>query len=131
MFFKSCLINVFTVNIFVFIIRSEKKLIVILLFKKLIYEKQPALIHNIGVNYVDNRFGENENEAVETHTPRHRDFKRPKSHDIEIATPKNRDINIRGLKHHDIEKWRQLSHDIVIPRYFFRGGKGTTSRFQD
>ena len=67
MFFKSCLINVFTVNIFVFIIRSEKKLIVILLFKKLIYEKQPALIHNVGVNYVDNRFGENENEAVETH----------------------------------------------------------------
>ena len=41
-------------------------------------------------------------------------------HDIEIPRPKNRDI----------EKRRQLTHDIVIPRHFFRGQKATTSRFQ-
>ena len=44
-----------------------------------------------------------------------------KSHGIEIPGPKNRDIEIRGLNHGDIEKRRQLSHDIVIPRHFFRG----------
>ena len=55
------------------------------------------------------------NEAVETHVPRHR---RPKSHDIEIQSPKNPDIETR----------RQLTHDIVIPRHFFRGQKATTSR---
>ena len=56
---------------------------------------------------------------------------RPKKHDIEIPRPKNHDIEIRGLKHHDIGKWRQISHDIVIPRHFFRGQKATTSRSQD
>ena len=44
-----------------------------------------------------------------------------KNHDIEIPIPKN----------HDIEKRRQISHDIVIPRHFFRGQKATTWRFQD
>ena len=52
---------------------------------------------------------------------------RPKNHDIEILRLKNRDIEIRGVKHHGIEKRRQISHDIVIPRRFFR----RTSRFQD
>ena len=56
---------------------------------------------------------------------------RPKNHDIEIPRPKNRDIEIRGLKHHGIEKWRQISHGIVIPRCFFRVEKATISRFQD
>ena len=46
---------------------------------------------------------------------------RPKIGDIEIPRPKNHDIEIRGLKYLDIEKRRQLSHDIVIPRHFFRG----------
>ena len=56
---------------------------------------------------------------------------RPKSHNIEIPRPKNCDVEIWGLKHHNIEKRRQLSHDIVIPRHFFRRQKATTSRFQD
>ena len=51
--------------------------------------------------------------------------------DIEIPRPKNCDIEIQGLKHQGIEKRRQLSHDIVIPRHFFRGQKGTTSGFQN
>ena len=51
-------------------------------------------------------------------------------HDIGIPRPKNRDIEFQGLKYHG-EKQRQLSHDIVIPRYFFRGQKATISRFQD
>ena len=46
---------------------------------------------------------------------------RPKIGDIEIPRPKNHDIEIRGLKYLDIEKRRQLSHDTVIPRQFFRG----------
>ena len=52
-------------------------------------------------------------------------------HDIEVPRPKIRDIKIWGLKHHDIKKRRQISHDFVIPRRFFRGQKATTSRFQD
>ena len=56
---------------------------------------------------------------------------RAKNHDVEIPRPKNRDIEIRGLKHHGIEKWRQISHGIVIPRCFFRVEKATISRFQD
>ena len=52
-------------------------------------------------------------------------------HDIRIPRPKNHDIEIQGLKHHDIEKWRQISHSIVIPRHFFRGKKGMTLWFQD
>ena len=56
---------------------------------------------------------------------------KPKNHDIKIPRPKNHDIEIRGLKHQDIEKWRQISHDIVVPRHFFRGQKATSSRFQN
>ena len=56
---------------------------------------------------------------------------KPKNHDIKIPRPKNHDIEIRGLNHQDIEKWRQISHDIVIPRHFFRGQKATSSRFQN
>ena len=46
---------------------------------------------------------ENENEAVETHNPRHRDPKTKKRRHQDSKT-KNRDTEIRGLKHHDIEK---------------------------
>ena len=75
---------------------------------------------------------DNENEAVEAHIPRHRDSKtkkprhrdsKIKKHDIKIPKPKNHDIEIRGLKHLNIEKWRQISHNIVIPRLFLQGKK--------
>ena len=70
---------------------------------------------------------------IEIPRPKSHDIEipRPKNHDIEIPRPKNRDIEIRGLKHHGIEKWRQISHGIVIPRCFFRVEKATISRFQD
>ena len=83
---------------------------------------------------------DNENEAVEAHIPRHQ-IPIPKNHDIQIPKPKkplhldsktkkprHRDF---GTKTPDMEKWRQISHDIVIPRCFFRGQKATTSRFQE
>ena len=44
---------------------------------------------------------------------------------------KNRGIEIRGLKHNGIEKWRQLSHNTLIPRHLFRGQKARTLGFQD
>ena len=53
------------------------------------------------------------------------------SYDIEIRRLKNHGIEIRGLKHHNIEKPKQLTHDFVILRHFFRGRKTTPSRFQD
>ena len=56
---------------------------------------------------------------------------RLKNHNIEIPGPKNRDIEVRGLKQYNIEKRRQIGHDIVIPRRFFRGQKAATSRFHD
>ena len=56
---------------------------------------------------------------------------RPKHHNIKIPRPRNHNIEIGGLKHHGIKKCRQISHDIVTPRRFFRGQKATTSRFQD
>ena len=76
------------------------------------------------------RFTEKENEFVKTHIPRHRDSKtkKPRHRDSKTKKPRHRGW---GLKHHDIEKRRQLSHDIAIPRHFFRGRKATTSRFQD
>ena len=39
-----------------------------------------CIINNshVDVNYVDNRFSENENEAVEAHIPRHQDSKTKK-----------------------------------------------------
>ena len=77
MLFKGCFVNVFTVTIFVFIIRSEKKLIVISLFKRLIHDIQNNL--HVHVGYVYNRLSENENEAVGTHIPRHRNSKKKKS----------------------------------------------------
>ena len=90
------------------------------MFKRLIYDIQNNLhqltTHLSTLIMWHNRFSEDENEAVEAHIPRHR---RPKSHDIEIQSPKNPDI----------EKRRQLTHNIVIPRHFFRGQKATTSRF--
>ena len=64
------------------------------------------------------------------HIPRHRDpkTKKPRHRDSKTKKPRHRDS---GTKKNDIEKQRQLSHDIVIPRHFFRGRKATTSRFQD
>ena len=41
---------------------------------------------------------------------------RLKNHYIEISGPKINDIGIRVLKHHNIEKRRQISHNIMIPR---------------
>ena len=66
-----------------------------------------------------NRFSENENEAMEAHIPRRR-----------VPIPKNRDIEIPRSKNGDIEKRRQITHNFVIPKHFFRGQKATTSRFQ-
>ena len=74
---------------------------------------------------------ENENEGPLWHINHDIKVSRPKSHDIGIPRPKNRDMDFPALKQQDIEKRRQLSHDIVIPRHFFRGQKATTSRFQD
>ena len=39
-------------------------------------------------------------------------------------------IEIPRPKKHDIEKRRQISHDIVIPRRFLRGQKATTKKPQ-
>ena len=41
---------------------------------------------------------------------------RLKNHYIEISGPKINDIGIRVLKHRNIEKRRQISHNIMIPR---------------
>ena len=82
------------------------------------------------------------NHDIEIPRPKNHDIKipRPKNHDIEIPRPKSHDIEIPRLKSHDIEMprpkshdtdKRRKSHDIVIPRRFFRGQKTTTSRFQD
>ena len=54
----------------------------------------------------------------------------PKSYNIEIPRPKTCNIKFQRLKHNSIHKWRQLRHDIVIPRHCFNGPKATTSRFQ-
>ena len=51
-------------------------------------------------------------------------------HDIEIPRPKSHDIEITRPKNRDIGKQRQITHDIVIPRHFFRGQKATTSSFR-
>ena len=74
---------------------------------------------------------ENENVGPLWHINHDIKVSRPKSHNIGIPRPKNRDMDFPALKQQDIEKRRQLSHDIVIPRHFFRGQKATTSRFQD
>ena len=108
MFSKSCYVNAFIV----------------------IYETQ-NVFHQLTMSTLmiwHNRISKNKNEAVETHI---HDIKiqRQKSYNFEIPGPKNCDIDIRGLKLHDIEKGRQLSHGIVIPRHFFRGQKSATSRF--
>ena len=122
MFFKSCYVDAFTVIIFSFIICIKN--LITHLFQKLINEIQnnfhQLTTHMSTLIMWHNRFTENENEAMEAHIPRHRDSKTKKPR-IEIPGPKNRDI----------KKRRQLTHDIVIPRHFFRGQKATTSRFQD
>ena len=129
MLFKSCFVNVFTVTIIVFIIRSEKKLIVISLFKKLIHDIQNNL--HVDVDYVDNRLIENKNEAVETHVPRHRNSKKKKSRDRgskakklrhwdsgTTKTPQHRETESTKPRHHDCKPFfqRPKSHNIEIPR---------------
>ena len=52
-----------------------------------------------------NRFSENENEAVETHIPRHRDSKTKK--------PQHRDSKAEKPRHRDS---KTKSHDIEFPR---------------
>ena len=47
----------------------------------------------MGIEYVDNKFRENVNEAVETHIPRHQDFKTKK--------PQHRDSKTKKLRHRD------------------------------
>ena len=125
MLFKSCFVNVFTVTIIVFIIRSEKKLIVISLFKKLIHDIQNNL--HVDVDYVDNRLIENKNEAVETHVPRHRNSKKKKSRHRgskakklrhwdsgTTKTPQHRETESTKPRHHDCKPFfqRPKSDDI-------------------
>ena len=80
---------------FVLIIRSKKKLIIISLFKKLIYEAQNNL-HQLTMSTLimwHNRFSENDSETVETHIPRHRDSKtkNPRHRDSKTKKPRLRD----------------------------------------
>ena len=124
MFFKSCFVNVFTVTIFAFIIRSEKKLIAISLFKKLIYEIQ--IICNVDVDYVENRFRENENKAVESHIPRHHDSKTKKLRhqdskakklwhwDLGTKTPQHQEMETTNPRHHDS---KAFFHRTKKPRH--------------
>ena len=61
--------------------------------------------NNINENILSDFFCfhyENENDAVETHIPRHRNPKTKKPRHLDSKT-KSHDIEIRGLKHHDIE----------------------------
>ena len=71
---------------------------------------------------------DNENEV-----PRHWDSNTKKPRHRDSKTKKLRlrfgDYEIR--EHHDIEKCRQISQEIMIPRHFFRGQKAITLRFQD
>ena len=49
--------------------------------------------------------------------------------DSGIPRPTSMEIEIRGPKHHDIEKQRQLTDDIVIPRHFFQMTKSHNIEF--
>ena len=77
-----------------------------------------------------NRFCENENEAVETHIPRHRDSKtkKPRHRDSKTKKPRHRDSKTKKPRHREMETTkprprdskaffqRTKSHDIEIPR---------------
>ena len=89
--------------------------------------------HDIGTPKHNIEIPRPKNQDNEIPKPKNHDIEiqRPRNHDIEISRPKNHDIEIRGLKHQDIEKRRQISHNIMIPRRFFKGQKATISKFQD
>ena len=116
MFFKSWYVDVFIVVIFSFIFRINKTYYS--LFKRLIYEIQNNLrqltTHMLTLIIWHNRFSENENEAVETHIPRHRDSKtkKPQHRDSKAEKPRHRDSK---TKSHDIEFPR--NSDPYAPRY--------------
>ena len=99
-----------------------------------------ALIINVDVDYVDNKFRANENEAVQTHMPRHRDSKtkkprhwdsktrKPQRRDFKTKKPRNQDQGTKTPRHRETETikprhrdsktffQRTKSHDIEIPR---------------
>ena len=54
-----------------------------------------------------------ENEAVKTHTPRHRDSKtkKPRHRGSKTKKPRHRDSKTKTPRHREM---RQISHDIVI-----------------
>ena len=101
---------------FVFIIRSKNKLI-ISLFKKLIYETQNDL-HSLKMWTLimwHNRFSENENEAVETHIPRHRDSKtkKPRHRESDEKQPRHRDSKTEKPRHRD-SKTKKPRHRVSV-----------------
>ena len=75
-----------------------------------------------------NRFCQNENGAVETHIPRHRDSKTKKSRhpDSKTKKPRHRETETTKPRPRDSKAFfqRTKSHDIEIPR-----PKATTSSF--
>ena len=103
-------------------------------FKRLIYEIQNNLhqltTHILTLVMWHNRFIENENDAVEAHIPRHRDFKtkkprhrdskakKPRHRETETINPRHRDSKtfFQGTKCHNIGIPRLKNHDIAIPR---------------
>ena len=52
-----------------------------------------------------NRFSENENEAVETHIPRHRDpkTKKPRPRDSKTKKPRHRDSGAKAPRHRETD----------------------------
>ena len=122
MLFKSCYIDAFNVIIISFIIHIKN--LITHLFQKLIYERQNNLhqltSHMATLIMRNNRFSENENEAVEAHIPWHRDSKtkQPRHRKMEIINPRHRDSKtfFQRAKSHNIEIPRLKNHGIEIPR---------------
>ena len=93
-------------------------------FKRRIYETQNNLhqltTHMSTLIMWHNRFSENENEAVEAHTPRHRDSKtkKPQHRDSKAKKPQHREMETINPRHRDSQTFfqRTKSHDIEIPR---------------
>ena len=131
-FLKAVTLMFLLLPFFVFIIRSKKKLIIISLFKELIYKRQNDL-HKLTMWTLiiwHNRFSENENEVVETYIPRHLDSKtkKPRHRDSKNKKPGHRDPGTKTPRHRETETTtprhrdskalfqRTASHDIEIPR---------------
>ena len=88
------------------------------------------IICNVDVDYVDNRFRENENKAGESHIPRHHDSKTKKSRhrdskakklwhwDLGTKTPQHQEMETTNPGHHDSKAFfhRTKSRDIKIPK---------------